>query len=899
MLLLAVLVNAAALHAAIPAIERNALIALYNAAGGDNWRVNSGWKDGALEQDGFGPIGSEGNWYGIEVSGDHVTKIDLARNKLNGAIPPELGNLSHLEELYLDGSVSPYYFADLVGGIPPELGNLNQLKYLSLSSNELSGSIPSELGNLNQLESLDLGWNELGGDIPPELGNLDHLKNLNLAYNRLIRGIPPELGNLSQLETLVLDYNNLGGGIPPELGNLGHLTTLSLFQLQLNGGIPPELGNLSRLERLNLYRNGLSGSIPSELGNLNQLKYLSLSSNELSGSIPSELGNLDNLIRLSLSDNQLSGSIPPELGSLGHLEFLDFGNNRLSGGIPPELGNLGHLENLFLGRNRLSGGIPSSLINLTQISNIYFAYNALYASSDEVREFINNNSSVSWEKTQTIAPADVSVTGTSLTSARVSWSPIVYTGGPGGYRVYCSTTSGGPWNFCGSTASKTDSFYDVTGLSPGTTYYFKILTRTGPHIRNKNTVLSEYSEVVSAGIGIEELHPPFGSFDTPIDGLIARGSIAVTGWALDDTGIDSVKIYRDLRGQLVYIGDAVLVAGARPDVAAAYPGYPNNTKAGWGYMLLTNFLPGNGNGAFVLYAIATDIAGKTTNLGSKTILCDNDNAVKPFGAIDTPTQGGPASGNRFVNFGWALTPLPNTIPIDGSTITVWVDGVPLGNPVYNQYRGDIAGLFPGYNNSNGAVGYFYLDTTGYDNGVHTIQWTVEDDAGNHDGIGSRYFTVQNPQNPARANSKMQTNTHARAMPYMDIQIRGIPLDTMAPLTVKKGYNHEQSREEKRYGHNEPGHIDIPELGRVELHLAGESEEEKSNSNTNISFQGYQLAGFGVWPLPTGSYLDKKRGIFYWQPGVAFLGDYHLVFIKTGPLGKHRRKDVRITIHPRR
>jgi hypothetical protein len=52
-------------------------------------------------------------------------------------------------------------------------------------------------------------------------------------------------------------------------------------------------------------------------------------------------------------------------------------------------------------------------------------------------------------------------------------------------------------------------------------------------------------------------------------------------------------------------------------------------------------------------------------------------------------------------------------------------------------------LFPGYANSSGAAGYFYLDTRAYKNGVHTIQWVATDDAGNTDGIGSRYFTIQN------------------------------------------------------------------------------------------------------------------------------------------------------------
>ncbi|MCP5054775.1 MAG: hypothetical protein GY940_46855, partial [bacterium] len=228
----------------------------------------------------------------------------------------------------------------------------------------------------------------------------------------------------------------------------------------------------------------------------------------------------------------------------------------------------------------------------------------------------------------------------------------------------------------------------------------------------------------------------------------------------------------------------------------------------------------------------------------------------------------------------ALTPQPNTIPIDGSTITVWVDGVALGNPVYNKYRSDIAALFPNYNNSNGAIGYFYLDTTGYTNSVHTIQWTVKDDAGNFDGIGSRYFTINNIQ------SRSQSQT--QAMHDMNIRIHDIPPDTMSSLKVKTGYNLEHPNEEKRSG-NEPAHIEIPELGRVELNMTDE---------TAVSFVGYQLVHNGLRPLPIGSYLDKKRGKFYWQAGVAFLGHYRLVFIKTNGVGNRTRHEVTVTIKPK-
>lgn len=220
-----------------------------------------------------------------------------------------------------------------------------------------------------------------------------------------------------------------------------------------------------------------------------------------------------------------------------------------------------------------------------------------------------------------------------------------------------------------------------------------------------------------------ENQPPFGVFSTPTHGSTVMSSIPVTGWVLDDIGVANVKIYREVGSELAYIGDAVFVEGARPDVEQAYPDYPMNYKAGWGYMLLTNFLPNGGNGTFVLHAQATDYEGNVATLGTKTITCDNANAVKPFGAIDTPVQGGEISGSSFLNWGWALTPQPNTIPTDGSTINTWVDGVSVGHPVYNLYRSDIASLFPGYENSSGAVGYFSLDTTAYSNGVHTIAWT--------------------------------------------------------------------------------------------------------------------------------------------------------------------------------
>jgi hypothetical protein len=52
-------------------------------------------------------------------------------------------------------------------------------------------------------------------------------------------------------------------------------------------------------------------------------------------------------------------------------------------------------------------------------------------------------------------------------------------------------------------------------------------------------------------------------------------------------------------------------------------------------------------------------------------------------------------------------------------------------------------VFPDSANSNGTVGFFYIDTTKLANGVHTISRVVYDNQGRGDGIGSRYFTLEN------------------------------------------------------------------------------------------------------------------------------------------------------------
>jgi len=347
----------------VPAEEKNALIALYNATDGANWTNTTNWLSA-------NPVGT---WYGVTVANGHVTAIDFssAGNKLNGSLPVELGDLNFLEIFNVSANSS------LVGNIIPELFTNTKLTEVDLSNNKLTGPIPSNVSNLTELRSLELDYNDLSGNIPSEIYSLVNLEVLNLFRNSLTGTIPTDIQNLTKLTDLSLGNNPLTGSIPAEVGSLINLNYLNLSQTDLTGPIPSEIGNLTNLHLLQLSRNKLSGSIPPSLGNLSEVTNFNLFSNELTGSIPASLGNLTNVKSFLINTNQLTGAIPSELGNLVNAESFYLGTNMLSGSIPSELGNLIKVKQFYLGDNQLTGTIPTSLATLPNVEDIFFFGNNL------------------------------------------------------------------------------------------------------------------------------------------------------------------------------------------------------------------------------------------------------------------------------------------------------------------------------------------------------------------------------------------------------------------------------------------------------------------------------------------------------------------------------------------
>lgn len=509
----------------------------------------------------------------------------------------------------------------------------------------------------------------------------------------------------------------------------------------------------------------------------------------------------------------------------------------------------------------------------------------------KISEASDRDPSDTSDSTFSIVPAN-SLTELSLSRSQLNFGYVQGGDPPESQSFFVSNTGNGTSNWSVSPSSSWMScdptsginFGEVTvsinpsGLTAGN--YNGTVTVSDPNATNSPQVVSVILKVYSPGGS----STPFGMFETPTDGSTVSSSIPVTGWVLDDVGVESVNIFRKEGGAYVYIGGALFVKGARPDVEQAYPGYPMNHQAGWGYMMLTNFLPNGGNGTVTLYAIAKDIDGHQITLGTKTITCDNANAVKPFGAIDTPRQGGDASGSSYRNHGWVLTPIPNAMPTDGSTINVIVDGVDLGHPTYNIYRSDIAELFPGYANSEGAAAYFDIDTTVYANGVHTIAWTATDNANNSDGVGSRYFSVQN-----MGESRAQRAARKSSPVWMPSPLE-IPIDFTGPVDIIKGYH--KDMEPQQIYPDARGIINyaVRELERIEIRLF----PDHMGAPLSMRWVGYQLVGSQLRPLPIGSTLDMDKGVFYWLPGPGFFGKYRLIFFVESDTDI-LRKEIQLTI----
>ena len=171
--------------------DRDALRAIYRAAGGPRWSSARGWRQGCDEK--FNETMAQktdpcrDGWIGVTcdhtVSGfkpgtpARIFALDLSNNRLIGTIAPEIGNMTHLRTLTMANNA-------LHGKLPRSLSRCTELEYLSLEVNRLEGTVPKAYGGLNELKWLSLYNNRLAGHFPSEVSRLPSLTHVFLQQNR-------------------------------------------------------------------------------------------------------------------------------------------------------------------------------------------------------------------------------------------------------------------------------------------------------------------------------------------------------------------------------------------------------------------------------------------------------------------------------------------------------------------------------------------------------------------------------------------------------------------------------------------------------------------------------------------------------------------------------------------
>lgn len=276
---------------------------------------------------------------------------------------------------------------------------------------------------------------------------------------------------------------------------------------------------------------------------------------------------------------------------------------------------------------------------------------------------------------------------------------------------------------------------------------------------------------------------PFGFVEGIRGGLNAGGGLLpITGWALDDDGVERVELYVD--GEIAGLTD---YGQNRPDVELVFPGYPDGAQVGFGMFLDSTLYP---NDVHQISARVTSNTGQQTFLNAVTIQINNNTSnLAPFGDITFPNPSSELFGTcdltdltprLSVISGWALdvgiesgdtgVKYVELLINGGLYANTMIAGEPYGyGCFYDPYWGglsncyglpslDIEQVFPTVANSPHAGFRFVLDVgwlvsaVGYSQGFHELTIRAGDYFGNVSNIAEIPVSFLCDENTGNAGS---------------------------------------------------------------------------------------------------------------------------------------------------
>lgn len=171
-------------------LQKDALIAIYNATNGASWNDNTNWLSAQ-------PVSE---WYGVTVTGNKISRLAFDGNNLTGTLPPEIGDLTGLEYL------SFYSGNSINGTLPEEISNLTELRVLSFEFNNFTGPIPASYANLTKLRGFWFNNNQLSGEVPSFVAtSYPNLVFFDISFNNF-QGTLPDFTALQNL--IYVNINN-------------------------------------------------------------------------------------------------------------------------------------------------------------------------------------------------------------------------------------------------------------------------------------------------------------------------------------------------------------------------------------------------------------------------------------------------------------------------------------------------------------------------------------------------------------------------------------------------------------------------------------------------------------------------------------------------------------------
>lgn len=196
--------------------QRQALIDLYEATGGDQWHRNDNWcTDAPLSE-----------WYGVRVDASgNLASLYLSSNGLKGSLPENIGDLG-------GGTLSiGLYNNELEGKIP---SSIYKIYYVDLDQNHFTSLDEPDDVQECIVNGISLSGNHLEGRLPEFFAEFPVLRSLDLSDNDFTGTIPSSYSRLMG-DNLILYDNALSGRLPRGIVDSERFTDMWPFILRQRG----------------------------------------------------------------------------------------------------------------------------------------------------------------------------------------------------------------------------------------------------------------------------------------------------------------------------------------------------------------------------------------------------------------------------------------------------------------------------------------------------------------------------------------------------------------------------------------------------------------------------------------------------------------------------------------